>query len=85
MRGGVSHSTVRNYEAGRSEPVSDNLASIKTELEAAGVVFLAPDGKGGPPVRLLTGRTGGGRPGRSGRRSAAVASASEVSAAPAAS
>lgn len=45
-------STVRNYEAGRSTPVRNNLQALRTALEAGGVLFIIQDQEAGPGVRL---------------------------------
>ena len=47
----VGQSTVRNFEAGRTIPVANNLDAIRRVLETAGVEFIAENG-GGPGVRL---------------------------------
>jgi transcriptional regulator with XRE-family HTH domain len=45
----VGDSTVRNFEAGRSSPVANNLSAMRSALEAAGVEFTNGDQ---PGVRL---------------------------------
>jgi transcriptional regulator with XRE-family HTH domain len=47
----VARQTVVDFERGARTPYPNNLAAIRSALEAAGVVFLAENG-GGPGVRL---------------------------------
>lgn len=47
----VGQSTVRNFEAGRSVPVANNLIAMARALEDAGVELIAENG-GGAGVRL---------------------------------
>ena len=48
---GVSLSTVKDFEAGRRQPVPNNLTAIRAALEAAGVEFI-PENGGCAGVRM---------------------------------
>jgi transcriptional regulator with XRE-family HTH domain len=50
-RATVARQTVVDFERGARVPYPNNLAAIRTALEAAGVEFIAENG-GGPGVRL---------------------------------
>ena len=50
-RAHISQTTLRNFEKGYRSPTHNNLAAIKSALEAAGVEFIDENG-GGPGVRL---------------------------------
>ena len=47
----VGVSTVRNFEGGRSAPMTNNLDAMVRSMEAAGVAFI-PENGGGAGVRL---------------------------------
>lgn len=45
-RAGVSHSTVKDFEAGRRKPIRRNMEALTGALEAAGVAFTNGDEPG---------------------------------------
>lgn len=47
----VSRNVIVDFEKGRRTPTVNNLAAIRTALEAAGVIFVDENGEG-PGVRL---------------------------------
>lgn len=54
---GASVSTIRDFETGKRVPIANNLAALRSALEAAGVIFVAQNGEG-PGVRLRKIRPG---------------------------
>jgi transcriptional regulator with XRE-family HTH domain len=47
----VGLNTLRNFEAAKSVPMTNNLAAIQSSLEAAGIEFI-PENGGGVGLRL---------------------------------
>ncbi len=47
----VGLNTLRNFEAGKSVPMTNNLGAIQGALEAAGIQFISENG-GGAGVRM---------------------------------
>ncbi len=52
----VGLNTLRNFEAGKSAPMANNLGAIEAALEAAGIQFI-PENGGGAGLRLKERRT----------------------------
>lgn len=48
---GVSLRSIAHFEAGERQPIAENLAKLRTALEARGVAFIAENG-GGAGVRF---------------------------------
>jgi transcriptional regulator with XRE-family HTH domain len=48
---GVSRATLAEFEAGKRNPILNNINSIQSTLESAGVIFVDENGQG-PGVRL---------------------------------
>ena len=56
-KSGVAHNTVKGFERGGSDPKLSTLHKWRRALEAAGVIFIDPDEKDGPGVRLKGSRS----------------------------
>jgi transcriptional regulator with XRE-family HTH domain len=46
QRSNLSESTIRDFEKGRRLPGPNNLAAMRSALEAAGVIFIDENGEG---------------------------------------
>ena len=53
---GVPFDTVHGFEGRGAQSKPETLAKLTKALKAAGVEFIYPDEKGGPGVRLKTGK-----------------------------
>lgn len=53
-RSGVGLSSIKNFEAGRTGMIANNLSALRRALQAAGAEFI-PENGGGPGVRLTKG------------------------------
>jgi transcriptional regulator with XRE-family HTH domain len=53
---GVAQSTILRFEGGKGEMLTGTLARLQKALEKEGVIFLEPDEKYGPGVRLRSKR-----------------------------
>lgn len=51
-KSGVFANTIKNFESGNSDPKLSTLHKLRGALAAAGVIFIDPDEKDGPGVRL---------------------------------
>jgi transcriptional regulator with XRE-family HTH domain len=47
----VARATIANFETGKSQPVANNLAAIRSAFETSGVVLI-PENGGGDGVRM---------------------------------
>ena len=52
VKSGVFANTIKNFESGTSDPKLSTLHKWRRALEEAGVLFIDPDERGGPGVRL---------------------------------